>query len=196
MRLNWNPADVERRHVLLIALIALGVSWFYWQSWMEQNEFRKDLMKRLSGITADFMAEGVYYYRLSDGKLNIKVQASQAVFLNNDRMDVNEPVIYFLSSDGQTILTRAAKGFYLMNDSLTLQGDVRMEFPSYGTLTTSELFYDQAKKMVWTKAPVLFSGDAMSITGEGLEYGFDTGEIRVFRPQAQISSKAGKLVGW
>lgn len=180
----------------MVVVIVLSVSWFFWQSWMEQQEVRKDLMKRLSSITADFMAEGVYYYRLSDGKLNIKVQASQAVFLDNDRMDVNEPVISFLSSDGRRILTRAAKGFYRMNDRLTLQGDVRMEFPSYGTLTTSELFYDQAKKLVWTQAPVLFSGDAISIAGEGLEYGFDTGEIRVFRPQAQISSKAGKLLGW
>ncbi|MEZ0327983.1 MAG: LPS export ABC transporter periplasmic protein LptC [Dissulfuribacterales bacterium] len=196
MRFNWNPAAVERSHVLVVMVIVLSVSWFYWQSWMEQRELKKDLMKRLSGITADFMAEGVYYYRLSDGKLNIKVQARQAVFLDNDRMDVEEPIISFLSSDGRRILMRAARGFYRMNDSLTLQGDVRMEFPSYGTLSTSELFYDEAKKLVWTKAPVLFSGEAMSIAGEGLEYGFDTGGIRVFRPQAQISPKSGKLLGW
>lgn len=196
MQLNWKPANLERHHILLFAVIVLGVSWFYWQSWMEQQELRKDMMKRLSGITADFMAEGVYYYRLSDGKLNIKMQASQVFFWNNDRMDVSEPVISFLSSDGQRILARAAKGFYRMNDTLTLQDDVQMEFSSYGTLTTSELFYDQAKKLVWTKAAVLFSGKAMSIAGEGLEYGVDTGRIRVFRPQAQISSTAGKLLGW
>lgn len=196
MRFNWKPASVERSHVLVVVVIVLGVSWFYWQSWMEQQELRKDLMKRLSGITADFMAEGVYYYRLSDGKLNIKVQARQAAFLDNDRMDVAEPIISFLSSDGRRILTRAARGFYRMNDSLTLQGDVQMEFPSYGTLSTSELFYDEAKKLVWTKAPVLFSGEAMSVAGEGLEYGFDTGKLLVFRPQAQISSRAGKLLGW
>lgn len=196
MRLNWKLSHVEWRHVLLMVAIILGVSWFYWQSWMEQQEFRKDLMKRLSGITADFIAEGVYYYRLSDGKLNIKIQADQAVFWDNDRMDVSKPVVSFRASDGRQILLRAAKGFYRMNDSLTLQGDVKVEFPSYGTLTTSELFYDQAKKLVWTKAPVLFSGETMSIVGEGLEYGFDTMRIRVLRPKAQISSTAGKLLGW
>ncbi len=196
MGLNWKPANVERHHILLLAVIVLSVSWFYWQSWMEQQELRKDLMKRLSDITADFMVEGVYYYRLSDGKLNIKMHAGQAFFCDNDRMDVSEPVISFVSSDGRWILVRAAKGFYQMNDSLTLQGDVQMEFPSYGTLTTSELFYDQAKKLVWTKALVLFSGEAISIAGEGLEYGFDTGRIRVFKPKAQISAMAGKLLGW
>lgn len=195
MKINWESVSAVRHRLLLLLIIFLGGCWLYWQSWMEQKELKKELLQRLAGLTADFTAEGISYYRISDGVLKIRMNAKQAMFLNNDGMSVNEPTVLFFLSDGRQILTRAAKGFY-KDDQLSLTGEVKMDFPEYGTVSTSELFYDQTKKIAWTNTPVLFSGESMLIKGDGLEYGVEKGEIRVFKPQAQIYPNVRKLIGW
>ena len=172
------------RVLFVLALIVAGVVTWLNLSWKSLEQFTNSPSEsRIDYYLSDFTLmktneTGNIDYRLSGRHLTHK-QASGA-------SEIYQPHIRMRSDDGEIMTVDSEKALQQAKDgSITLSGKILIKkvastsSPEF-TLTTENLIYNPAKRLISTAADIRLISEAGTLTGTGFETSLDEQELRIF----------------
>jgi len=135
---------------------------------------------------ADAGVEGFSFVQSMDGRVDWKIQATQAQVFDTQAQAVLRNVqVTLMGPDGVAMtvvgdegtINTLSKDFVLSKKN----GDLALVLNSGYTIYTSRFTWDNQAHRIWTDEPVTIRGPRMEITGQGLDAFLATQEMRVRR---------------
>lgn len=171
------------RLLFVLALIVAGVVTWLNLSWKSLEQFTNSPSEsRIDYYLSDFTLmktneNGSIDYRLSGRHLTHK-QASGA-------SEIYQPHIHMRSDEGEIMTLDSEKALQqAKNGSITLSGKILVKkiasisSPEF-TLTTEDLIYEPAKRLISTAADIHLISESGTLNGTGFETSLDEQELRI-----------------
>ncbi len=172
---------INRKYLFWLA--SLGVLAVFSYALMRQEASRLDelLLSGISGLKADISLEGVDYYHHVGERRDWRLKADEAHFFEKAQELGLVKIRMEMSPDaGGPLEITSERGLYDMKNKLVvLEGNVVITTSDGRRLETARLFYDESRKLVWNKVPVVISGGGLKVRGSCLNYDLKSGRMSI-----------------
>ena len=163
---------------IAICFMILGiVAVFLWYRSAQKTSvtFLKPLPK-----DGDMVLNDIHHESTRHGVKEWAIDAGRAVYLNaeNNVLFDNISMTFFLK-DGETVLLTGRKGVLnTETQDMKITGNVVARGKVY-EVSTEALSYLHQERIIYSTDPFLLVGDAIRLTGHGMQFDFDTGKLNV-----------------
>ena len=174
MKLSKKSIIISSIIVVLIAILITAVVIIKIKVYKPMN-----LLKALPDV--DLKIKGFNYTEVGEANAKWEVKADIATYDKKQNLAVFDRVqIKLTTSDGKVFDMSADKGrMFTDKKNIEIENNVVITSDTGDKFSTDHLSYNDAEKKFYTEAPIIMENKRMIITGKGLSFFINKGELNI-----------------
>lgn len=171
--------------IIAVLLLVGGVGWLVARSAWEQRKrsLVAEALELVPGVSQHI--QDFRRVKVKDGRKVWEVAAQDGQYFENEKVVVvRGAVMEWYLEDGRTVGLRGDEGRIVLDDRdvvrVELSGDIQVSLADYVVHATSAT-YDHERQMIMAPGAIKVSGQALELTGDGLEVDVETQRLSLLR---------------
>ena len=180
MKINQYRKSKKLKYVLLsIVLIAVGIVVVVYMGYRRLSEAPEILLSTLQD-GADMSIGKIHQTATRDGKREWSLEAVSAHYIEDqNQVILNELSVTFYLDDGDEVYLTAQQGVLNTgSNDIEVSGNVIIKKDTY-QLTTDKLNYENKQRIIFTRGPVLLTGEDARVSADSASLDLNTKTIRL-----------------
>ena len=180
MKINQYRKSKKLKYVLLsIVLIAVGIVVVVYMGYRRLSETPEILLSTLQD-GADMSIGKIHQTATRDGKREWSLEAASAHYIEDqNQVILNELSVTFYLDDGDEVYLTAQQGVLNTgSNDIEVSGNVIIKKDTY-RLTTDKLNYENKQRIIFTRGPVLLTGEDARVSADSASLDLNTKTIRL-----------------
>lgn len=180
MKINQYRKSKKLKYVLLsIVLIAVGIVVVVYMGYRRLSEAPEILLSTLQD-GADMSIGKIHQTATRDGKREWSLEAASAHYIEDqNQVILNELSVTFYLDDGDEVYLTAQQGVLNTgSNDIEVSGNVIIKKDTY-QLTTDKLNYENKQRIIFTRGPVLLTGEDARVSANSASLDLNTKTIRL-----------------
>lgn len=178
MKINPYGKSKKLKYVLLsIVLIAVGIVIVVYMGYRRLSETPELILSTIQD-GADMSIGKIHQTATRDGKREWSLEAASAHYMENKKeVILNELSVTFYLDDGDEVYLTAERGVLNTgSNDIEVSGNVIINKDTY-QLTTEKLNYENKQRIIFTRGPVLLTGEDARVSANSASLDLNTKTI-------------------
>ena len=178
MKINQYRKSKKLKYVLLlIVLIAVGIVVVVYMGYRRLSEAPELILSTIQD-GADMSIGKIHQTATRDGKREWSLEAASAHYMEDEKQVIlNELSVTFYLDDGDEIYLTAERGVLNTgSNDIEVSGNVIIKKDTY-QLTTDKLNYENKQRIIFTRGPVLLTGEDARVSANSASLDLNTKTI-------------------
>ena len=178
MKINQYRKSKKLKYVLLlIVLIAVGIVVVVYMGYRRLSEAPELILSTIQD-GADMSIGKIHQTATRDGKREWSLEAASAHYIEDEKQVIlNELSVTFYLDDGDEVYLTAERGVLNTgSNDIEVSGNVIIKKDTY-QLTTNELNYENKQRIIFTRGPVLLTGEDARVSANSASLDLNTKTI-------------------
>ncbi len=178
MKINQYRKSKKLKYVLLlIVLIAVGIVVVVYMGYRRLSEAPELILSTIQD-GADMSIGKIHQTATRDGKREWSLEAASAHYMEDEKQVIlNELSVTFYLDDGDEVYLTAERGVLNTgSNDIEVSGNVIIKKDTY-QLTTDKLNYENKQRIIFTRGPVLLTGEDARLSANSASLDLNTKTI-------------------
>lgn len=178
MKINQYRKSKKLKYVLLlIVLIAVGIVVVVYMGYRRLSEAPELILSTIQD-GADMSIGKIHQTATRDGKREWSLEAASAHYMEDEKQVIlNELSVTFYLDDGDEVYLTAERGVLNTgSNDIEVSGNVIIKKDTY-QLTTDKLNYENKQRIIFTRGPVLLTGEDARVSANSASLDLNTKTI-------------------
>ena len=178
MKFNQYRKSKKLKYVLLlIVLIAVGIVVVVYMGYRRLSEAPELILSTIQD-GADMSIGKIHQTATRDGKREWSLEAASAHYMEDEKQVIlNELSVTFYLDDGDEVYLTAERGVLNTgSNDIEVSGNVIIKKDTY-QLTTDKLNYENKQRIIFTRGPVLLTGEDARLSANSASLDLNTKTI-------------------
>ena len=178
MKFNQYRKSKKLKYVLLlIVLIAVGIVVVVYMGYRRLSEAPELILSTIQD-GADMSIGKIHQTATRDGKREWSLEAASAHYMEDEKQVIlNELSVTFYLDDGDEVYLTAERGVLNTgSNDIEVSGNVIIKKDTY-QLTTDKLNYENKQRIIFTRGPVLLTGEDARVSANSASLDLNTKTI-------------------
>lgn len=178
MKINQYRKSKKLKYVLLlIVLIAVGIVVVVYMGYRRLSEAPELILSTIQD-GADMSIGKIHQTATRDGKREWSLEAASAHYMEDEKQVIlNELSVTFYLDDGDEVYITAERGVLNTgSNDIEVSGNVIIKKDTY-QLTTDKLNYENKQRIIFTRGPVLLTGEDARVSANSASLDLNTKTI-------------------